>query len=682
MTQKENKPTNKEKIKNDLNPLKLTGEQNRRLMAAYKMKIAHLGKDLSRLVQRNTNTQHINYKIHYLLCDPFTFANAYAKISKNVGALTPGANDDEIMAFFGKANAIELANKFKNKNYKWKPARRTWIPKPGKKKLRPLDTPTQGDRIVQEAIRGILEAIYEPEFTEFEKGNNFRCTNYGFRRNKSTWNAIDNLKYKGGGTTYAIEGDIAGAYNAVNHQKLINILKRRIRDRDFIEVIRQMLRSGIMDKGSYQHSLTGTPQGGIVSPLLFNIYMFEFDKYIWNDVMHRITGDQEGRTSILHPKSRELQRAIAKTKKHMREARQNKTLQKTLKKQLKTQLGKRFTIPSHIPTSIPKRAIYARYADDWVLLFTGTKTEAERIKTEITNHIKESLHMELSSEKTLISKTSEGFNFLGFTYKAETPGATKITKIIRWKYRGNNSRLHRILKKTTSRAIYILPDKARLTRNLLLRGYCKHKKGILTPIGNAKYSLLTPYEIVMHYAQILRGVYNYYGKVDRVRFIDYVFYLLHYSCAKTLARRQHLSMSKIFTKYGKTVRVSTEVHQKGKKVTKRIELPTFANIRKQVPKTHVVGDPDPFNIMNFWRTSFKIYTNCCICNSTDGVAMHHLNSLTNLKRKKRKDRYEIIRVQLQRKQIPVCKQCHLDITHGKYDLENPVKLYNEFIAKL
>ena len=172
---------------------------------------------LTKHVNRNSNTKHINHKRYHLLEKPFTIINAYAKISKNKGALTEGFNDENIMNYFGKANAELICKKLKTKNDQWQPVRRTWIPKPGKSKLRPIDTPTQENRIVQEAIRGILESIYEPVFQEFEKMTKMAWTNLGFRIGKNTWTALNNIKMKTGAPNFAIEGDIVSAYNSVDH---------------------------------------------------------------------------------------------------------------------------------------------------------------------------------------------------------------------------------------------------------------------------------------------------------------------------------------------------------------------------------------------------------------------------------------------------------------------------------
>lgn len=246
-------------------------------------KINKLSERLNDHAIRNKNLKHKNRKISYLLHDPFTIINAYTKISKNKGALTEGHRDNNEMKYFGIKQAKSITEKIKKGTYKFKALKRTWIPKPGKNTKRPLDVPSQSDRIVQEAIRGILEAIYEPVFIDWEKKKKNLSSNYGFRPKRSCWSAIDVLRKKSKRCTIVIEGDIVSAYNNVNHKILLKILKERITDKKFLQLINKMLKCGIMDSNRYEHSLNGTPQGGIVSPLLFNIYMFSFDQFVYNE---------------------------------------------------------------------------------------------------------------------------------------------------------------------------------------------------------------------------------------------------------------------------------------------------------------------------------------------------------------------------------------------------------------
>lgn len=266
--------------------------------------------------KRNKNPGHINYKIHHLLHDPFTFVNAYTKISKNRGALTEGYNDEGVMKLFGLETATSIAKKIKNNTYKFKPVKRNWIPKPGKTKKRPIDVPTQSNRIVQEAIRGILEAIYEPEFEKWGKDTKHLSNNYGYRPGKSTWSALQTLKEKSQRCTIAIEGDIVSAYNNVDHDILISILKKRIKDKKFLNLIKQLLKCGVMDRHQYEHSITGTPRG-IVSPLLFNIYMFCFDQFVYDEIILPIINAEKGKRG--DDANKAYRRARSQTDKSMKE---------------------------------------------------------------------------------------------------------------------------------------------------------------------------------------------------------------------------------------------------------------------------------------------------------------------------------------------------------------------------
>jgi RNA-directed DNA polymerase len=240
----------------------------KKLTKIQKKNLLKKGKNFNKHIERNLHTKHVNYKLMYLLHDPFIYVNAYTKISKNKGALTKGHEDECPMELFGQEAAKRIAESVKKGNYKFKP---------GKNKLRPIDVSSQSDRIVQETVRGILEAIFEPVFKEWGQTTNYLSNNYGFRPNLSVWDAIENLKKKTQRCNIIIEGDIISAYNKVVHNILMDLLRKRIRDKKFLNFIKAMLKSGIMDGPKFEHSLKGTPQGTIVSPLLLNIYMLGLD---------------------------------------------------------------------------------------------------------------------------------------------------------------------------------------------------------------------------------------------------------------------------------------------------------------------------------------------------------------------------------------------------------------------
>ena len=246
-----------------------------------------------------------------LLSDPIIHIQSLGNIKPNKGMSTAGI--DNITLDGMNLKLIQsIADEFKNGTFQFSPTRRVYIPKPGTTKKRPLGIPIIKDRIVQESIRLILEAIYEPIFERLKDQN------YGFRPNKSTHDAIMHIQRNGTACNAAIEGDIKGAYDNVNIDKLINILRKRIKDENFLKLIRQGCNSGMIDFGEYKDTLIGVPQGGIASPILFNIYMHEFDEYInhhLNKVLIRYNNLLKREDKIRNPEYRKLESRISYIKK-------------------------------------------------------------------------------------------------------------------------------------------------------------------------------------------------------------------------------------------------------------------------------------------------------------------------------------------------------------------------------
>lgn len=673
-------------------------------MGEAQNQIMKAGEHLMKLNHRNKDTNHINRKIYHLLCQPFTFVNAYGKISKNKGALAKGHLEEGTMELFGLKTATTIANSFKNGTYKFSPVRRTWIPKPGKSKKRPIDTPTQKDRIIQEAVRGILEAIFEPEFKKFEIENKLQSTNYGFRPKRSTWTAIETLKKKSGRCNLVIEGDIVSAYNNVDHKILIQIIRRRVKDNRFIEMLEKMLKSGIMDKSTFTHSLTGTPQGGIVSPLLFNIYLFGFDQFIYNEIIQPINFENEKKieqnpilqrskkveiTSPEYVKKRWRKTKALKDLKKARLTNAPSTEIKEKKKLLKQATTELLNTPYANIQLLPKGAVYVRYADDWVLALTTTKAQAQQTKRKIAEFLWTFRKMKLDEEKTKIAAVVDGYKFLAFEIRMHVKQPKIMRVVVETKKEGEANRYSRPLRRTTSRLVTVEPDSERILKNLKLNGFCDEK---YFPIGKGGWIIYDEFQIVQKFAQVMRGIFNYYRHVDNLTRLYHVSYILQYSCAKTLARRRKVSLREIFNLYTKNLKITIPTQKK----PKTIEFLDLASLRKlqteKEDKQREKGIPtfgfdpqeweDPFRIHEHWRTKHKVYTECCICGAEDDIALHHINSISALK-KQTKDPNQVIRSQIKRKQIPVCTKCHLDITAGRYNNpKKPAEFYNEFIAKL
>jgi retron-type reverse transcriptase len=199
---------------------------------------------------------------------------SYNKLKNNKGAMTPGTIQSTADGM--SENLIQkLHEDLKNGTFKWNPVARINIQKPGRSKgvTRPLGLPDFTDKLIQHNISFILNCIYEPEFQ-------YLNCNFGFRPKIGCNNAIKQIRIYTNSMDVAIEGDIIGAYDNVQHNILMKILRKRIKDEKFLKLIYDALKIGHMKDNTYYDSFLGTPQGGIHSPILFNIYMNEFDKYI------------------------------------------------------------------------------------------------------------------------------------------------------------------------------------------------------------------------------------------------------------------------------------------------------------------------------------------------------------------------------------------------------------------
>ena len=325
-------------------------------------------KSLTRLeqiyIKNKTDKNWISKDLYRFLYKQDIYISAYEKIRKNKGALTEGTTSETLDGLSTK-RIENVISAMIDKSFEFNPARRIYIPKASGGR-RPLGIPNSTDKIVQEVIRMTLEVIYEPVFS-----NN----SHGFRPNRSCHSALLQIKQQFDGIKWVVEGDIQGAYDTINHPILLNLLRRKIQDENFILLIQKSLKAGYLDQLKPITSLIGTPQGSILSPILANIFFHELDVFV-ETLIDRYQTEADDVKRKTTTKYNELRTRITQEEKACIDPIDRKELAKRTKL-LKRQ---RISIKAYQTESIPIKIRYIRYADDWIVGINGPKKLATDIK--------------------------------------------------------------------------------------------------------------------------------------------------------------------------------------------------------------------------------------------------------------------------------------------------------------
>ena len=584
------------------------------------------------------NEQFVFDRLYRNMFNQDFFIEAYQKLYAKPGNMTEGT-DGKTIDGFKKSKVEDLIEKLRKEQYYPTPVRRVYIPKKNGKK-RPLGIPSFEDKLVQEVVRKMLEAIYEPIFLD---------TSHGFRSNRSCQTALFQIKSTCRGTTWVVEGDITGCFDNVDHDILLKILSRRINDGRFLELIRRFLKAGYFEFHQVKNSLSGVPQGGIISPILSNIYMHEFDVYM-KEQTEKLTKGKFKKENPEYLKLSGRRSYCLKTKRYDEAA---ELLQKMRKLPSKDQLDKNFA-----------RVKYVRYADDFIICIDGSKSLAEQVKHDITQFLRENLKLELNADKTLVTNLKDNrVRFLGYEI-SKSHDNTVIKK-----------NTNGVKKRSVNGTIQLLVPSEVIN---------KHIRPFIDKGKVASYKArvgLPVLDIINDYNAEIRGLYNYYSLATDVSVKVGKFKYYHYwSLMKTIAHKEKCSISKVRAKYGIDVPRKTGtgtrkiVGVRYKTKTGEHTMTYFNDSLKKLkePNTNMSEKYRP-DIRSGKQLIDRLNANLCeLCGTQEGeFEVHHVRKLKDIKDKYKKrgkaiPDWVLTMSRIRRKTLIVCECCHLNIHSGKF----------------
>ena len=582
----------------------------------------------------NEHSKDSSYKferLYRILFNEELFYVAYQKIASNGGSTTKGS-DGRSIDEMSLARIETLIASLKDESYQPHPSRRVHIPKKNGK-TRPLGIPAFEDKLVQEVVRMILEAIYE---------GHFETTSHGFRPKRSCHTALLHIQKTFSGAKWFIEGDIKGFFDNIDHDVLVGILRERISDDRFIRLIRKFLKAGYVEDWTFHNTYSGMPQGGIVSPILANIYLDKLDKYVKEYIRHFDMGTKRRPGKESNDLANERKRTVRKLKKV-----KDGTEKAALVARLKAIEQERAAFPSGDEMDGSYRRLkYIRYADDFILGVIGSKEDALRIKEDIKSFLSESLALELSEEKTLITHTGKSAKFLGY----------EITVT-----RNNHQRrdVQGRLRRTYGKRVRLNVSMATLRDKLLEYGAMEIKlrngKEIWKPKCRSGLIFNDDLEILDRYNRETVGFCNYYLIANNCVVLHNFRYIMEYSMYKTFAGKYRSTVRKINKKYRLNKLFTVKYEQQGV-----IKSRTFykTSFKRRTTAFNGSCDIEPYSIADVSRTNLTDRLKaekCELCGATGKLIMLHVRNLKDLKGKESWKRLMSAR---KRKTIALCPSCH------------------------
>ncbi len=586
------------------------------------------------------HSQNPNYKferLYRLLFNENLYALAYQMMSKKTGNMTKGTDGKTISGMSIK-RIQSIIDKLRDESYHPHPAKRIYIPKKNGKQ-RPLGIPSFEDKLVQKVIQMILESIYEGSFE--------KCS-HGFRPHRSCHTAMASIMEGFDGTRWFVEGDIKGFFDNIDHDIMIAILSERIADERFLRLIRKFLNAGYLEKWTFHKTFSGTPQGGIISPILANIYLDKLDKYVVEYISKFNKGDKRKRNP-------EYKRISSRKDKRVKKLKSEEDAEKRsiLIEEIKFHHKEMQKLPATLDMDEDfRRMRYVRYADDFLIGVIGSREDCVTIKEDIKKFLLDKLKLELSDEKTLITHGHDHAKFLGYEVTIRKSEKTR---------KGSKGLPKRSLDHKT---VVLLPLEVMKDK---LMEYKAMK--IIVENGKEKWeSTSRPYlrsnddlEILNRYNSEIRGIYNYYCIANNVSILNSFYQIMKESLYKTFSSKYESTVRKIINSYTRDkIFIVQYEDNKGKKHERELYHGGFGR-RKDAR----IDDADNLpSYRGMQRTSLMERLKareCEYCGATDDLRMIHVRKLKDLKGK---HEWEKLMIARRRKTIAVCESCYRKI-HGR-----------------
>jgi group II intron reverse transcriptase/maturase len=564
-------------------------------------------------------------ELYRQLFNPQLYLMAYGRIYSNQGAMTPGVTQETADGMsMDKINRIIDA--MRHERYRFSPVRRIHIPKRNGK-LRPLGLPSWSDKLVGEVVRLLLEAYYEPQFSD---------RSHGFRPGRGCHTALREVANTWSGTTWFVEADLADCFGSFDHENMVKILSEKIHDGRFLRLVKQMLTAGYLEDWRWNATLSGVPQGGVVSPVLSNIYLHKLDEFVETVLIPQHTrGSRRRDNPAYHAVKYEFAQA---------RRRGDRAAARDLLRRMRSMSSKDPRDPGY------RRLRYLRYADDEILGFTGPKAEAEQIQDRLAEFLRDELKLELSANKTLVTHArTRAARFLGYEIIVQH-NDTKIT-------RGRRSINGRIMLRvprdviTAKRAPYLRRGK---------------------PAARLALQNLDDYDIVKTFAAEYRGVVGYYLLATDVARLHRLRWAAETSMLKTLAAKHRSTVSKMAAKHKATIDTphgprtcfQARVERHGKQTL----IARFGGIPLTRDRDAVLVDriPDRTPHPRKELVIRLLRQRCELCEEPGKVVVHQIRKLASLgEPDPSQPAWATLMARKRRKTLVVCRPCHEAIHHGQ-----------------